>query len=81
MESQQAHDQIRLALEARLRQALNTDTLPPMSIGEMISLLFAMFGQLDILGGYGPTMAAIHRIVGQDLLWRKPEAVAAPTVN
>jgi hypothetical protein len=81
---QQAHDQLRLALETRLRQALKIDTLPAMSIGEIVSLLFAMYGHLDLLGGYGTTMAAIHKLVGSDLLWKPPqpaEPATAPTVH
>jgi hypothetical protein len=62
-----------LTLEARLRQALQIEELPPLSIAEIISLLFGMFGHQNVLGGFGATMAAIHKTIGTDLLWKVPE--------
>ena len=79
---------IRSALEARLAQALKIETsqLPPLSLGEITSTLFLMYGHLNILGGFGESCASVRALVGDDLYWQRPkpkseEPAASPTVQ
>ena len=58
------YTQIRLHLETRLAQVLKTEreTLPPLSLAEIVSLLFAFHGHQNVLGGFGESMGAIRRL-------------------
>jgi len=69
--------EIRAALEIRLAQVLNierADYLPVMSIAEIVSLLFGLYGQSNILGGFRETTSAIRVLIGEELFWRRPKA-------
>ena len=79
---QTAYKQIRLHLETRLARVLDIEcmALPPMSLSEIISLLFVMFGDRNSLGASGETASAIIALVG-DAFWTKPETAEPKTVN
>ena len=53
--------QIRSALENRLAQVLNIEhaDLPVLSIAEILSLLFGLHGQSNILGGFRETASGL----------------------
>ena len=75
--------QIRAALEFRLARALNierADNLPIMSIAEIVSLLFGLYGQSNILGGFRETTSAIIGLIGEELFWSRPKAPAEEPV-
>lgn len=67
--------QIRTALEIRLAQVLKIERedLPVLSLAEIVSLLFAVQGQTNILGGFGETTSAIRTLIGDDSFWRRPK--------
>ena len=71
--------QVRAALETRLAQALKIEreNLPVLSIAEIVSLLFGLYGQTNILGGFGETTSAIRALVGEDSFWRRPKSNSA----
>ena len=79
---QAAYQQIRLHLETRLARVLGIErtALPPMSISEIMNLLFGMFGDSNCLGAFGETASAIIALVG-DAFWTKPETAEPRTVN
>jgi hypothetical protein len=67
--------QIRAAVELRLAQIVEVDRedLPALSIAEIVSLLFVLHGQMNILGGFGETTSAIRQLVSEELFWRRPK--------
>lgn len=67
--------QIRSALENRLTQVLNIERadLPVLSIAEIVSLLFCLYGHWNIFGGFRETASSIRALVGDELFWRRPE--------
>jgi len=80
--------QLRAALEFRLAQALNIEhaNLPVMSIAEIVSLLFGLYGQSNILGGFRETASAIIVLIGEESFWSRPptncvEPQASATVH
>lgn len=76
METQQiAYKQIRLFLETRLAQMLKTEreTLPPLSLAEIVSLLFAFHGHQNVLGGFGESLGAIRALIGDEQTWARPK--------
>jgi hypothetical protein len=80
-----AYKQIRLHLETRLAQMLKTEreTLPPLSLAEIVSLLFAFHGHQNVLGGFGESLGAIRVLVGDEQTWArpKPEQPASTAVH
>ena len=70
-----AYKQIRLFLEIRLSQMLKTEreTLPPLSLAEIVSLLFAFHGHQNVLGGFGESLGAIRALVGDEQTWARPK--------
>jgi hypothetical protein len=69
------YKQIRLFLETRLAQMLKTEreTLPPLSLAEIVSLLFAFHGHQNVLGGFGESLGAIRALVGDEQTWARPK--------
>lgn len=85
-ETQQiAYKQIRLFLETRLAQTLETEgeTLPPLSLAEIVSLLFAFHGHQNVLRGFGESLGAIRALIGDEATWARPksDSTAKTTVN
>lgn len=80
-----AYKQIRLFLEIRLSQMLKTEleALPPLSLAEIVSLLFAFHGHQDALGGFGESMGAIRALIADEQPWArpKPEQPASTVVH
>lgn len=70
--------QIRAALELRLALVLKIERedLPVLSLAEIVSLLFGLQGQTNILGGFGETASAIRALIGEDNFWRRPKSKA-----
>jgi len=77
-----AYKQISLHLETRLARVLSIErtALPPLSLSEIVSLLFVMFGDRNCLGASGETASAIIALIG-DAFWTKPEAAEPAMVN
>jgi hypothetical protein len=83
-ESQQkAGELIRAALGFRLSQALKIEynSLPPLSIAEILSLLFGLYGQTNSLGSFGETSNAIRALVGDEIFWCKPKVKPNETIS
>jgi hypothetical protein len=76
---------LRTALEARLARAFDIDPkeLPGLPLCDIISLLFALFGDTNSMGGCGSTAGAIIALIGRELFWEtpKPEHPASTAVN
>ncbi len=66
---------LRTALEARLARYFDIDPkeLPGLSLCDIMSLLFALFGDTNSMGGCGSTAAAIIALIGRELFWEKPK--------
>ncbi len=66
---------MQIALESRLARMIKVaeSDLPPMSLGEILSVLFAMHGHCEVLGGYGPSAAGIVTLIGPEIFWRRPK--------
>jgi hypothetical protein len=79
---EKAYKQIRLHLETRLARVLSIErtALPPLSLSEIMSLLFIMFGHSNSLGASSETASAIVALVG-DAFWTKPETAESTSVN
>jgi hypothetical protein len=54
--------------------------LPPLSLSEIMNLLFVMFGRSNSLGASSETALAIVALVG-DAFWTKPETAESTKVN
>jgi len=74
-------ENVRRPLQSRLVQALGVDEklLQPLSVIELLSLLYALWGQTNSLGAYGDTVTAFRAILGDDLLWNRPKIEAVPS--
>jgi hypothetical protein len=76
---------LRTALEARLARAFDIDhkELPGLPLCDIMSLLFALFGDTNSMGGCGSTAGAIIALIGRELFWEVPtkSEPTAPTVN
>ena len=72
------YENVRRPLQARLVQALNVDEklLANLSILELVSALYCLWGQTNSLGAYSDTVAAFRTILGDDLLWSRPKTEA-----
>jgi|GEM_PF-4605041 len=73
---------MRIALESRLARMIKVaeSDLPPMSLGEILNVLFAMHGHCDVFGGYGSSAAGIVALIGPELFWRRPKTNSAETI-
>ncbi len=73
---------IRIALESRLARTIHIaeSDLPPMSLGEILNVLFALHGHCDIFGGYGSSAAGIVALIGPDTFWRRPKTNSDETI-
>jgi hypothetical protein len=73
-------ENVRRPLQTRLVQALAVEEsiLQKLSIIELLSVLFGLWGQTNSLGAYGETVAAFRAILG-DEIWSRPKT--EPTVS
>ena len=67
---------LRTALEARLARAFDIDPkeIPGLPLCDIMSLLFALYGDTNTMGGCGSTAGAIIALVGRELFWETPKA-------
>jgi hypothetical protein len=79
---------LRAELEDRLARIFKVDVveLPPLSMSDMVSLIFALFGDTNSLGSSGGTCSAIIKLIGRERFWEQPaeqpeSEPTAPTVN
>ena len=73
------YENIRRPLQARLVQALCVDEkiLAKLSVIELLSTLYGLWGQTNSLGAYGDTVSAFRVILGDELLWNRPKVEVA----
>jgi len=75
---------LRSELEDRLARTLKIDQaeLPPLSMSDIVSLIFTLHGDTNSLASAGGSSSAIIKLIGRERFWEepKPEPVA-PTVN
>jgi hypothetical protein len=75
---------IRAELEDRLARTLKVDAaeLPPLSLSDIVSLIFTLHGDTNSLASAGGTSSAIVKLIGRELFWETPAAQpTAPSVN
>jgi len=79
---------LRAELEDRLARIFKVDVaeLPPLSMSDMVSLIFTLFGDTNSLGSSGGTCSAIIQLIGRERFWETPtepleSEPIAPTVN
>ena len=72
------YENVRRPLQARLVQAICADEkiLAKLSVIELLSVLYGLWGQTNSLGSYGDTVNAFRAILGDDLLWNRPKVEA-----
>lgn len=76
---------IRAALEARLARHFDIDPkeLPALSLSDIVSLLFLLYGDTNSLASAGGSAGSIIALVGKELFWEtpKPEQPASTAVH
>ncbi len=79
---------IRAELEDRLARTLKVDAaeLPPLSLSDIVSLIFTLHGDTNSLASAGGTSNAIVKLIGRERFWEQPaeqpeSEPTAPTVN
>jgi hypothetical protein len=76
---------LRIELEERLSRVLKIDAaeLPPLSMSDIVSLLFTLHGDTNSLASAGGTSSAIIALIGRELFWERPtrSEATALTVN
>ena len=79
---------LRVELEERLSRMLRIDPaeLPPLSLSDIVSLIFTLHGDTNSLASAGGTSSAIIKLIGRERFWETPaeqpeSEPIAPTVN
>jgi len=76
---------LRTALEARLARHFDIDPkeLPALSLSDIVSLLFLLYGDTNSLASAGGSAGSIIALVGKELFWEtpKPEQPASTAVH
>jgi hypothetical protein len=76
---------LRAELEDRLSRTLKIDPaeLPPLSMSDIVSLIFTLHGDTNSLASAGGTSNAIIALIGRELFWERPTKSegTAPMVN
>jgi hypothetical protein len=79
---------LRAELEDRLARTLKIDAaeLPPLSMSDIVSLIFTLHGDTNSLASAGGTSSAIIKLIGRERFWEQPteqpeSEPIAPTVN
>jgi hypothetical protein len=79
---------LRAELEDRLARIFKIDPaeLPPLSMSDIVSLLFTLHGDTNSLASAGGTSSAIIKLIGREQFWEQPaeqpdSEPIAPTVN
>ena len=74
---------LRAELEDRLARIFKVEVaeLPSLSMSDMVSLIFTLFGDTNSLGSSGGTCSAIIKLIGRERFWEEPKPAVAPTVN
>src|SRR5690349_6359245 len=71
LDKRQAAEKIRAHLEKRIADVLECkpSELPRMKLGTCLHFLFLLKGASEEIGGFHTSMAALLRLVGQNLTW------------
>ena len=71
MDKKLAAEKIRTRLEKRIADVLECEPseLPRLKLGTCRHFLFLLKGDLEELGGFHTSMAALLQLVGQNLTW------------
>ena len=79
---------LRAELEGRLGRIFGTDPadLSPLSMSDIVSLIFTLHGDTNSLASAGGTSSAIIKLIGRERFWETPteqpeSEPIAPTVN
>ena len=75
---------LRAELEDRLARIFKVDVaeLPPMSLSDIVSLIFTLHGDTNSLASAGGTSSAIIKLIGREVFWEEPKSEAVVlTVN
>ena len=72
-------------VRARLGRIFGIDPaeLPPLSMSDIVSLIFTLHGDTNSLASAGGTSSAIIALIGRELFWERPtkSEATALTVN
>jgi hypothetical protein len=73
---------IRKPLQLRLAQALQTDEsrLAKLSVSELLSIVFLLWGHTNSLGSAGETITGLRELLG-DELWKRPKEPSAEVIQ
>lgn len=65
---------LRAELEDRLSRTLKVEAtdLPPLSMSDIVSLLFTLHGDTNSLASAGGTSSAIIKLIGRERFWEQP---------
>jgi hypothetical protein len=79
---------LRAELEDRLSRTLKIEAseLPPLSMSDIVSLIFTLHGDTNSLASAGGTSSAIIKLIGRERFWETPveqpeSELTATTVN
>lgn len=79
---------LRAELEDRLARICRVDVaeLPPLSMSDIVSIIFTLHGDTNSLASAGGTSTAIIKLIGRERFWETPteqpeSEPIAPTVN
>ena len=78
---------LRAELEDRLARIFKVEVaeLPPLSLSDIVSLIFTLHGDTNSLASAGGTSSAIIKLIGRERFWETPEQPesepTASTVN
>lgn len=76
---------LRAELEDRLARIFKVDVaeLPPMSLSDIVCLIFTLHGDTNSLASAGGTSSAIIALIGRERFWEtpKPEQPASMAVH
>ncbi len=79
---------LRVELEDRLARIFRVHVaeLPPLSMSDIVSIIFTLHGDTNSLASAGGTSSAIIKLIGRERFWETPteqpeSEPIAPTVN
>jgi len=76
-----ASEKLRTCLEKRLAAFFSCDvgSLPRLRLGEIVHLMFLLWGSEETLGGFHGSINAVLQLIGREILWEAVEPKAEET--
>ncbi len=75
MDKKAAAEKIRARLESRLARFLGCDAkeLPALRLGDLVHLMFLLWGDTEELGGFNTSASGVAEIVSREVMWEMPK--------